>query len=240
MGIIEIEVPERLNPFTLAALDEAIVLALQNPRPTVLVLRGEGEVFCRGMDLAEGGGEERSLGASASLLAFAEQLVRIRQCPVPTIALVQGEALGGGLGLAAACDVVISTPDARFGLPEVLLGLIPGAIFPVLAERCTPHAIRRLALVGSTIGAEEARGMCLVDEVADDAATSVQRWGRGLSRGAPHAIQALKSLSYPGEPKALSVATRQGALRSLELLRDPRTRRSIQRHLAGDVPWSQP
>lgn len=244
MDEVRVVVPRRLTADSLAALDEAMAEGLRRPEARALVLEGERGAFCEGLDLdgVRDGAPDPvdGRGLPAALLAFAEQLTRVRRCPLPTVAVVRGAALGGGLGLAAACDVVLAEEQARFGLPEVLVGLNPAIVFPFLAERATPQAVRRLALLGSTIGAPEALTMGLVDEVAAEGALEVclSRWVRDLSRGAPHAVARLKG-AEPDRPDIRDEA-RAGALVTLELLRHPLTRAAIRAHIDGDVPWRRP
>ncbi len=124
MELRTIEVPERLDARSLARLE----VALAADEGSVLMLRGSRAVFCRGMDLAAAtdGAIERGARAYASVLGA------LRSAPRPTVALVEGEALGGGVGLLAACDLVIASTSATFALPEALYGLVPAMVVPVL------------------------------------------------------------------------------------------------------------
>src|SRR5438477_5999325 len=92
-----------------------------------------------------------------------------------TLAVVDEQALGGGVGLAAVCDYVLATERATFGLPELLLGLVPATIFPILLERMPPQRARRLALLGHTQNAAQASASGLVDEVVASDPELVER-----------------------------------------------------------------
>ncbi len=162
--------PERLCVEGVARIEAAMTVAVQAEAPLVL------EGACAGMDanavlLAPG-------GARQALQRYADLLLRLRGLPVPTLAMVRGPVLGGGLGLVAACEIVLAAPDARFGLPEALIGLVPGMVWPVLSERVRPARLRRLALEGAAIGAAEAVAIGL----ADVESTAVDAWLRRLSR----------------------------------------------------------
>ena len=87
-----------------------------------------------------------------------------------TVALVEGQAVGPGAGLAAACDLVIATAGAAFDFPEVKLGLIPAVIAPHVAQAVGARVARRLFASGETFGAEFAQRVGLVDEIVGDGA----------------------------------------------------------------------
>lgn len=139
-------------------------------RPHAVVLRAEGDVFCAGAHL----GMMRELGQAdyqqnvSAALAMGAMFRAIRDCPVPVVGRIQGAAYGGGVGLVAACDVVVCAPQARFVFSEVRLGLVPGVISPLVVERLGPAQARRVFLTGEKIDAAEARRLGLVDHVTPD------------------------------------------------------------------------
>ncbi|WP_052887608.1 enoyl-CoA hydratase/isomerase family protein [Thermogemmatispora carboxidivorans] len=156
-----------LNILTIATLDEitrALRVAAQKP-PRLLVITGAGErAFSAGVDIRDhlDGREREMLRAVYDNCAAFEQL---RSQGIPTVALVQGYALGGGCELAALCDTVIAREDAVFGLPEVTLGVFPpvaAAYFPSLIGY---QAAMRLILTGETLKASEAFRLGLVHQV---------------------------------------------------------------------------
>jgi polyketide biosynthesis enoyl-CoA hydratase PksH len=153
----------------LLELMEAAISALIANGDASLVLDAEGDKFCVGMDLAEVAAlAAASHGTRGLHEAFARVLARLGDVPALSIALVDGEALGGGLALAAACDVVIATDRARFGLPEALWGLLPANAGPLVARRIGLHAARRLALTTETVPVDEAHRLGLIDIRATD------------------------------------------------------------------------
>ncbi|MBI2719236.1 MAG: enoyl-CoA hydratase/isomerase family protein [Rhizobiales bacterium] len=135
----------------------------------VVVLGAAGTSFCAGGDLgwmkqqvdASRGEREEAARHLAAMLRAMDELPKL------VIGVIDGAAYGGGVGLAAVCDVVIANPAARFALSETRLGLIPATIAPYLHRRIGAAALRRLALHGMAFGAEEGKGIGLVSEVAE-------------------------------------------------------------------------
>lgn len=206
----------------------------------VVTLEGGGDAFCEGLDLGaltQPTAEAASGETRIALDQFAALLQAIERAPRPVIAMVDGPAIGGGVGLAAAADVVLATPRATFGLPEALLGLIPAMVFPVLARRVGVVCARRLALGAAVISAPEAWRLGLVDEVTDDLDEAVARYVRRLERMDPRALAEMKALvaEHHGTPAAYraDAAARFGCL-----LTSPETGMRLARFLAGDTPWT--
>jgi isohexenylglutaconyl-CoA hydratase len=136
-----------------------------------LVLSGSGGHFCAGADF---GGflalMQTATGQSDDPIArynrqFGAMLERLASLPVPTIAVVTGAAMGGGCGLAAACDRVIAADDATFAMPEVTLGVAPAQIAPFVVRRAGARRARWLMLSGARLTAEAARQAGLADIV---------------------------------------------------------------------------
>jgi methylglutaconyl-CoA hydratase len=175
-----------------------------------VVLAGEGPSFCAGADLkwmqAAVNLPPEENRADAACLAAA--LEAIATCPKPIIARVHGACLGGGMGLAAACDLAVAAPDTVFGLAEVRLGLVPATIFPYLLQKVAPHQLLRAALTGERFDANQARDMGLIHEVADDPDAVVQRWGDLLLAGGPHALACVKAM-FRSVPEMSWAAARQ-------------------------------
>jgi methylglutaconyl-CoA hydratase/polyketide biosynthesis enoyl-CoA hydratase PksH len=157
------------NAVNRALIDEltrALTEACADDTCRAVVIAAEGTTFCRGLDLEAffGYGE---LGDPRLPRRFAECLVQIRQARVPVIACVAGKVMGGGVGLVAACDMVLATPETSFMLPEVIVGLVPALIVPFLRLRVGMARLRYLTLSTRGIPAAEAHGFGLVDHVAD-------------------------------------------------------------------------
>ena len=165
---ITIDDPERRNPLSNADIAELAGLvdrAAADEAVRVIVITGSGDTaFSAGGDLS-GGFVDAPLEEHAERAALVGLFRSLRRCGKPTVARVNGHALAGGLGLAAACDVVVAVEDATFGAPEIKVGLWPMMITAVL-QRVMPHkAALELMMTGRRITAEEAQRLGVVSRV---------------------------------------------------------------------------
>jgi polyketide biosynthesis enoyl-CoA hydratase PksH len=199
----------------------------------IVTLEGVGEAFCEGLDmelLADG------VDSTTALEQFADLLHAIEATPRPVIALVNGPAWGGGVGLAAAADLVLASPRATFGLPEVLFGLVPAMVFPVLVRRVGHARARWLALSAATLTAGEAHRLGLVDELTDDLEGALARHSRRLERLDPRAMAAVKSMAVAHASSRAGY--REHAVGAFQhLAASAQTRERIDRFLNGQTPW---
>ncbi len=182
-----------------AQLRTALADALTDDAVRAVVLDHTGRVFCSGMDLGEAaGGRMQDQGVRE----FPELLELIWSSPKPVLAVVRGPARAGGVGLLAACDVVVAGASATFGFSEVRLGLVPAVISAVVLPRMVPHVAHRLMLTGEVFGAAAAAAGGLVDlAVPDDevdATLSAQL--AAITAGAPTALAETKRLLRAGTP----------------------------------------
>lgn len=181
----------------------------------VVVLRGAGDrAFCAGADLKGMFRTGSILEARAQYAALAEVLTAIPELRLPVIARVHGHALAGGCGLAAACDVVIASEDAVFGLPEIKLGLLPLMVLAPILRTAAPRRVLELVLTGRELPAREALEIGLATRVVpraglDEAVDGMARTLAGLS---PATLALGKEAFY----RALDLAYGPG----LEQLRD--------------------
>ena len=193
--------PERRNAFDetlIEELTEAITSLAQRDDVRALVLAGRGASFSAGADL---GWMKRQGSASAEdnkadAVAMGRMFMTLRNCPKPVIARVQGAAIGGGMGLVAACDIVIATPEAFFATSEVRLALIPAVISPFVAAAIGERQCRRYFLTAERMSAMEAQALGLVHLVADkdELDAVVERVLKDISKGAPQALTEAKAL----------------------------------------------
>jgi len=236
--VASIVVPAELDACTIVTLSLAIKRAVDDPSIQVLVFHGADGIFCRGMSLGGLVSSEMIGDPTEGVRAFARCLEVLRLAEKPTIAVVDGDALGGGLGIAAACDVVLATLDAAFGLPELLLGLLPAIVLPVLLERMPAQQARLLALRAESVSAERARDLGLADEVvpADDLLRIVRRWVRALSRPDPGAVAGLKRYSAELSGLGVTAGLSRGAGLTAERLADRALRETIRDFVAGGAP----
>jgi methylglutaconyl-CoA hydratase len=194
--------PKRKNAFDaglISALAEAFE-ALQGAEGVrVVFLRGAGGMFSAGADLdwMRAAVEASELENRDDAMALARMLKGLWDLPHLTVALVDGGAFGGGVGLAAACDMAIATRDARFSFSEVRLGLTPATISPYVVAAIGPRRARALFATGRVFSAEEAEAFGLVDEIVADAAglrAAQARIARGMQACAPGAVGEAKRL----------------------------------------------
>jgi enoyl-CoA hydratase len=172
-----------ISPELLEQLGAAAKELTADPPGAVVVWGGE-RIFAAGADISRFGGpdEARDVGG-----AFARALEAIESIPRAVIAAVNGYALGGGCELALACDLRVAADNARFGQPEVLLGIIPGGGGTQRLPRLVgPSRAKDLLLTGRQVDAEEALRIGLVDRVvpAAEVIDNALAWAAELARGA--------------------------------------------------------
>ncbi|MDB5595187.1 MAG: hypothetical protein JWM36_2148 [Hyphomicrobiales bacterium] len=215
---VTLDRPDRGNAFDQAMLDElGAVLDVDGRDESVrlLVLRARGRHFCTGADLKARG------EAGTSGLTFNAVLSRLDAFPKPTIAVIEGGCLGGGLGLAACCDLVLATEAASFGVPELRVGIAPSPELAGLLARAMGHrALRRYGLTGERFSAADALRIGLVHELVAGAAiaTRLDAISDSILHNAPGATAELKAtiagLSSP--PRDLLFPSGGPAPRGLE------------------------
>lgn len=193
--------PEQRNAFDdqlVADLTRAAAWLAANESIRVVVLQGAGTVFCAGADFnwmrrMAGYSFDENLEDARRLAAMLEALDTL---PQATLCRVQGAALGGGMGLVAACDVALAEEGARFGFPEVKIGLTPATIAPYVVRRLGAGRCRELFLTGRRFSAQEALAWGLVAEVVPaerlDAALAAR--AADLLGSGPRAVLAGKEL----------------------------------------------
>lgn len=179
-------------------LDAAFAQLADDPAVRVIVLAGAGKHFSAGADLqwmqrASAATREWNLDDARR---FAAMLYRIESCPKPTLARVQGAALGGGVGLAAACDIAIAADNAAFSVSEAKFGILPAVIGPYVTNAVGRRQAKWLALTTARIDAARALAIGLVQQVTppDGLDTVVDATVRELLAGGPDAQREIKQL----------------------------------------------
>jgi enoyl-CoA hydratase len=133
----------------------------------------------------------------------------LQRFPKPSVAAVHGFAFGGGLELSLACDLRVATPDARLGVPEMKLGVLPGAGATQRLPRLLPIAVaKQLILTGEPISGERAYHLGLVNDIAVDALERAEELAAVLAAGAPLALAAGKHVIDDGIEMTLDAAIR--------------------------------
>jgi methylglutaconyl-CoA hydratase len=202
--------PERRNAF-----DAALIAALTEAFADVgdaraVVLAGDGDAFCAGADVEW---QRASIDLTydenvADALRLFEMCDAINRCPAPVVARVHGYALGGGSGLVACSDIVVTDAETLFGFTEVRLGIVPAVISPFVLAR-VGLAARRYFLTGERFDAVTALRIGLVSEVADgDLDERVDAVVAHLLASGPEAVRAAKELvrERPGGERAAEIA----------------------------------
>lgn len=171
IAILTLERPEKLNALdleTLKALSRALDDIETDPSIRVLILTGSGKAFSAGGDIAAWGGmEPQEFGHQ--WVRFGHRLFeRLATLRMPVIAALNGHALGGGLELAGCADIRIAERQAKIGLPETSLGMVPGwSGTQRLVHRFGPQIVRRMVLGGEMFTAEQALTEGIVDAICE-------------------------------------------------------------------------
>jgi enoyl-CoA hydratase len=173
--VLTLDRPDRLNAVStplVAALVAAVADIAADPTVGAVVVTGAGKAFSAGADIAEFAAFERPSEFAAFVGRMSTAYAALQALPQPSVAAINGVALGGGFELALACDLRVSAERARLGVPEIKLGLLPAAGATARLTRMLPPALaKQLLLTGEPLTAAEAHRMGLVNEVvADDRA----------------------------------------------------------------------
>ena len=222
--------PEKHNAFDapmIGALTDTLKTLDRDRGVRVVLLTGAGSSFCAGADLAA----MRSIAQASErdnvqdAMRLGDLLATLNGMAKPTIARVNGNAFGGGVGLVACCDIVIASIDARLALTEVRFGIVPAMISPYLVAAIGARQARRYMLTAESISAEAAQRIGLVHEFASVEAldASVSRVIESLLKGGPQAqreakelIREVRNLATLDEQARHATAQRLARLRASE------------------------
>jgi len=192
------EVKNAFNDVMLRELLEAYGTLEDDPAVRVVVLTGEGDSFCAGADLnymkdtANFTFDENF----ADAMKIADVMEKIHTLAKPTVARVNGYAIGGGAGLMAANDIVIASKKAVISLSEVKIGLVPACISPYVIMRAGPGACREFFLTGERMKAKKAHRLGLVNDVVDEDELDeeIEKITERLVSSGPDALKVCKTL----------------------------------------------
>lgn len=212
---IRLDNPSKLNALTVEMLDalEAHCARIDaHPDIRVVLLTSEGEkAFCVGANITEWASLDPRLFARDWVRRGHRVFDRLARLPVPVIGVLEGHAFGGGLELAAACDLRVITPHATIALPETGIGIVPGWSGTQRLARQMPSAIlKEMALTGARITAARAYEVGFVNAVADDARGAAMDIANRITASAPQATETAKWL--------ISAALDEDAQASIEAL----------------------
>jgi methylglutaconyl-CoA hydratase len=188
--------PESRNAFDAALIAELSGAFVDVGTARAVVLSGEGPSFCAGADV-EWMRSSADLDREANVAdanALRRMLEAIDGCPAAVVACVHGHALGGGVGLVAAADVVLADPRTVFAFSEVKLGIVPAVISPFALRKIGESAARRYFVTGERFDAETALRIGLVHEVTSDLDEGLARLLAELRTAGPRAARHAKRL----------------------------------------------
>jgi methylglutaconyl-CoA hydratase len=204
-------------------LDAAFAALIEDASVRVIVLAGEGKHFSAGADLQW---MQRAAQASVEwnlqdARRFAGMLHRIASSPKPVLARIQGAALGGGVGLACACDVAIAADNASFSVSEAKFGILPAVIGPYVTNAVGKRQAQRLALTTTRIGAAEALAIGVVQQVVglDALDAAVDATLKELLAGSPNAQREIKTLFAQLEVGPISPEVRELTAQTISRVR---------------------
>ncbi|MDO8252548.1 MAG: enoyl-CoA hydratase-related protein [Rhodoferax sp.] len=249
-GVVQVTMS---RPAVFNAFDEAMIVELdtafaqlaEDTSVRVIVLAGDGKHFSAGADLqwmqrASTASREWNLEDARR---FASMLARIESCPKPTVARVQGAALGGGVGLVCACDIAIATEQASFSVSEAKFGILPAVIGPYVVNAVGKRQARRLALATTRITAAEALAIGLVQQVvtADALDAAVDATVTELLAGGPNAQSEIKRLFAQLEVGPITAEVRELTAQTISRVRGTEEAREgfaafLDKRLANWIP----
>lgn len=230
----------RLNQASLEALQQNLYQALGDDAVRVILIRSDGSNWCLGMDLQflQDRQSEKDL-AVHNIGLYADILSHIYHASKPVIAVVNGDVKAGGMGLLAACDILVASEHSTFELSEVLLGIIPANVLPYLmSRRISPQKARYLVLTAARLNALEARNIGLLDEVhpADQLEKAVKALVKTLFRAAPHAVAQAKQFTARLYGETLDQASLMAQETLLEILQQPEVLAGVAAFNQGETP----
>jgi enoyl-CoA hydratase/carnithine racemase len=197
-----------INAAVLAGIAAAMDLVSADTSIRALVLTGAGDkAFCAGADLSDGTGTFQS-DPQEPTTDFGRLARAVRCCRVPLIARVNGACVAGGMGLLGLCDLAIAAEHARFGLPEVKVGVFPVQVLVLLRSMMHQRHIAELCLTGELITAQRAADMGLVNDIAPAGAldSRVEALVARLRAASPSAVRRGKQVMFAMERMAFEEA----------------------------------
>lgn len=195
-----IDRPDRKNAFTQSmweVLPDLLAQAMADPAVRLLILQSAVPgTFSAGADIAEfATGARDPVWRAANQAAIRRAQHELARAPKPTVALVEGVCVGGGCGLAIACDLRFASPPARFGITPARLGLVYSLHdTKLLVDLVGPSQAKRILFTGSLIDANEAARIGLVDILADDAGAAADTLAASIAAASPHSVTATKAI----------------------------------------------
>ena len=196
VGIITLSRPRALNAINTQMVEELgqALDAWKESALTAVVLTGEGKAFAAGADISQMSGFTATQ-AQQFALSGQRTLRKLEHFPAPTIAAVNGFALGGGCELAMCCDIILSGPKAKFGQPEVSLGVVPGfGGTQRLVRRVGRQSALELMMTGRIIRADEAVALGIALRIEEDVVEGAKALASEIAKKGPVAVRLVKEV----------------------------------------------
>jgi methylglutaconyl-CoA hydratase len=236
------EVRNAFNETTIAELTQAFRELGDDADLRAIVLAANGTAFCAGADL---NWMKKMAGYThaenhADALQLAEMLRTIYLCPKPVVAKVQGDCYAGGMGLVAACDIIVAADEVNFCLSEVKLGLIPATISPYVIKAMGENASRRYFLTAERFGAREALRIGFAHDVvaADALDFKVGEIVKALLNNSPNAVREAKVLVREVAGQTVNDALlADTAERIAQIRASEQGREGVASFLENPTPW---
>jgi len=236
--------PERrnaLNHEMMREIGDAVALAYADRSLRALVLRGAGGAFCAGGDLAAMSEMPPAPACGPDPLVapyryFGDVLERLNSMPQAVVAVVEGPAVGGGLGMVCCADVVIAHPSAKLGIPEPRSGFIPSQMLPFLVRRVGQGPARYLAVTGSVIDAQAALQMRLAHFATAEVDEKLAQILREVCRMEPDALATVKRLVLDCGSRPDGEVLDAASVELVRLLRKPEARAGMEAFLDKKAP----
>lgn len=224
-----------INPRMVEECRRAVAATAAAAAARILVLEGGPRDFCGGADLDTYAADPQ--GGSVDPDSLYDLWQQLSSGPFISIAFVRGRANAGGLGFAAACDIVLAGGDAKFSLSELLFGLIPACVLPFLIRRIGRQRAHYMALSTHPIGVEQAAAWGLVDAWADDAEDLLRKHLVRLRRLPRSGLQRYRA--YLGQLDPMLANARPTAVEANRaMFSDPAVVEAVQRYVrTGSFPW---
>ena len=236
--INRVEKQNTINDRLLLDLNAVLDQAESDPKIKVVILRGQKGFFCKGMDFDErvkiNKGEQ-----SEDHSAMMRLLKRFTLSPKVIVSIVEGKVIAGGVGLVAASDFVIGTPESEFSLSEAMWGLLPANILPFIIRRTGFQKAYMMTLTIRVVSGEEALAMNLIDELSENPDTVLRQLKLKLSRISEETTSDLKK--FFRKLWIIDEQMEQTAIDELKrLVQEPRVIRNIERFTQDQkFPWDE-
>jgi methylglutaconyl-CoA hydratase len=237
---LTLNTPERRNILSPQMIAELTELAGTLDQVRAVVLSGAGPTFCAGGDLA---------WMHAQILAdrpqrlrearkLAEMLQALNTLPVPLIGRLHGGAFGGGVGLACVCDVVLASPETKFGMTETRLGIIPATIGPYVIARMGEGRARRVFMSGRIFDAAEAETLGIVSRVVapEAMAAAIDAEVLPYLSAAPASVKAAKSFARALGPRIDGDIIEKSVHQLVTIWESPEARIGVEAFLKKEEP----